>query len=124
DPAQPLGIAADDASELLGPNLSAHEEAPEESASTDDPVRVYLREMGAASLLSRKGEMDLARRMERGKLRMRKALSRSPIVWQSVLAVHGRVRRGQIRLDDVVELGGSDEAVRERARIFVTGRLT
>ena len=45
-----------------------------ESVSTDDPVRVYLREMGSVSLLKRQGEIDLARRMERGKLRMQKAL--------------------------------------------------
>src|ERR1700694_3862620 len=44
--------------------------------STDDPVRVYLREMGSVRLLKREGEIGLARRMETGKLRMRKALSR------------------------------------------------
>ena len=49
----------------------------EESIYTDDPVRVYLREMGAVPLLTREGEVDLARRMERGKLRMQKAISRS-----------------------------------------------
>ena len=42
----------------------------EESIYTDDPVRVYLREMGAVPLLTREGEVNLARRMERGKLRM------------------------------------------------------
>ena len=52
----------------------------EESIYTDDPVRVYLREMGAVPLLTREGEVDLARRMERGKLRMQKAISRSPLV--------------------------------------------
>ena len=51
--------------------------APEESIYTDDPVRVYLREMGAVPLLTREGEVNLARRMERGKLRMQKAISRS-----------------------------------------------
>jgi len=52
----------------------------EESIYTDDPVRVYLREMGAVPLLTREGEVDLARRMERGKLRMQKAISRSALV--------------------------------------------
>ena len=52
----------------------------EESIYTDDPVRVYLREMGAVPLLTREGEVELARRMERGKLRMQKAISRSPLV--------------------------------------------
>jgi hypothetical protein len=52
----------------------------EESIYTDDPVRVYLREMGAVPLLTREGEVNLARRMERGKLRMQKAISRSALV--------------------------------------------
>ena len=54
----------------------------EESIYTDDPVRVYLREMGAVPLLTREGEVDLARRMERGKFRMQKAISRSALVQQ------------------------------------------
>src|SRR5262245_35713824 len=67
---------------------------PEESV-TDDPVRVYLREMGSVSLLSRQKEIDLARRMERGKLRMQKAISRSPLVRAEVLAIYDDVRKGK-----------------------------
>jgi RNA polymerase primary sigma factor len=52
----------------------------EESIYTDDPVRVYLREMGAVPLLTRQGEVGLARRMERGKLRMQRAISRCSLV--------------------------------------------
>src|ERR1035438_8410425 len=59
----------------------------EESIYTDDPVRVYLREMGAVPLLTREGEVDLARRMERGKLRMQKAISRSALVQRVVVDV-------------------------------------
>src|SRR5678816_2591764 len=58
---------------------------PEESVYTDDPVRVYLREMGSVSLLSRQGEVVLARRMERGTLRVRKVLSRAAVVQRMVL---------------------------------------
>src|SRR6202011_5147203 len=93
----------------------------EQSVSTDDPVRVYLREMGSVSLLKRQGEIDLAQRMERGKVRMQKALSRSPLVWNSVLAVFEGVREGEVRLEDFMELGIDD--VRERAREEVTRRL-
>ena len=123
DPAQSFGIAADDAGEMRGHDSSEHEEIAAEESSTDDPVRVYLREMGSVRLLSRQGEIELARRMERGKLRMHKALSRSPIIWQKVIAVHEDVRTRRISLEDAVELGGSDEAVRERARLYVTERL-
>jgi len=72
----------------------------EESAYTDDPVRVYLREMGSVRLLTRQGEYDLARRMERGRLRVRKALSRSPLVQQMVMA---------IKLEDVIESDTSED---------------
>src|SRR5947209_17813451 len=82
-------------SEELGSHPSDHAvEAP----STDDPVRVYLREMGSVRLLNRQGEIVLAKRMERGRLRMRKPLSRSPLVWRTVLALSDGVRDGTIRL--------------------------
>jgi len=102
--------------EFLDADLE-HEEreeaAPEESL-TDDPVRVYLREMGSVRLLTRQGEVDLARRMERGKLRARKALSRSPLVQQLVVATYEDVRQGNVKLDDIVELDASDEAARQK----------
>src|SRR6202521_3070510 len=47
---------------------------------TNDPVRMYLREMGTVPLLTREGEVEIAKRIERGQLRVLKALSRSPIV--------------------------------------------
>jgi RNA polymerase primary sigma factor len=105
----------------FGPNP---EDSNDGSPSTDDPVRVYLREMGSVSLLNRQGEIDLARRMERGKLRIRKALSRSPLVWKSALAIYGDVRKAKVRLDDFVEISGSDHAAKERARTETTRRLT
>ena len=76
----------------------------EESAYTDDPVRVYLREMGSVRLLTRQGEFDLARRMERGKLRVRKALSRSPLVQQMVVAISDDLRQGKVPLKDWIEV--------------------
>src|SRR5437868_13462880 len=64
----------------------------EESIYTDDPVRVYLREMGAVPLLTREGEVNLARRMERGKLRMQKSISRSALVQNRVVEIAERLR--------------------------------
>jgi RNA polymerase primary sigma factor len=84
----------------------------EESAFTDDPVRVYLREMGAVRLLTRQGEIDLARRMERGKLRVRKVLSRSRLVQELVLAIHESLRRGEVKIGEVAEVAGATEAAR------------
>ena len=105
-----LGMAFDE-----DPNFFAAEEAEEgeddgqpqqeESIYTDDPVRVYLREMGAVPLLTREGEVTLARKMERGKVRAQKALSRSPLVHQMVLSLMEEARRGQTDLDEIVDLG-------------------
>ena len=102
---------------------SHHEEHPAETNWTDDPVRVYLREMGSVRLLSRQGEVELARKMERGRFRMRKALSRSPLVWERVLALSEAVRQGEARLEDFAELGPTDEEARGKARAEVTRRL-
>ena len=59
-----------------GDGASPALEETAEERYTDDPVRVYLREMGSVSLLTRQTEVALARRMERGNLRVQKALSR------------------------------------------------
>jgi RNA polymerase primary sigma factor len=105
-----LGMAFDEE-----PNFFAAEEAEEpeedgqpqqeESIYTDDPVRVYLREMGAVPLLTREGEVTLARKMERGKVRAQKALSRSPLVHQMVISLMEEAKRGQTDLDEIVDLG-------------------
>ena len=133
-PAESLGIGSDEAGGVLEPELpeqvheepeQAHEEMAEDPASTDDPVRVYLREMGSVRLLSRQGEIDLAKRMESGKLRTHKALSRSPIAWRRAIALHEQVRRGEIRLVDVVELRiQEDESAAQRARAKVSRRFS
>jgi RNA polymerase primary sigma factor len=81
----------------------------EESIYTDDPVRVYLREMGAVPLLTREGEVDLARRMERGKLRMQKAISRSALVQRVVVDVAEQLKKSAIELESVVDLGDVEE---------------
>ena len=77
----------------------------EESIYTDDPVRVYLREMGAVPLLTREGEVNLARRMERGKLRMQKAISRSALVQMHAAEICGQVRKEVEDLEAFVDLG-------------------
>jgi RNA polymerase primary sigma factor len=86
-----------------------HPAPVEESIYTDDPVRVYLREMGAVPLLTREGEVDLARRMERGKLRMQKAISRSAVVQHVVVELAEQLKRGAIELESLADLGDVEE---------------
>jgi RNA polymerase primary sigma factor len=119
-----LGVAPEDAGGLLESEPLEHEESVEETFFTDDPVRVYLREMGSVRLLNRQGEIDLAKGMERGKLRVRKVLSRPPLVWRRVLAIQEQVRTGEIRLEEVVALGMQDDEAAENARAEVKRRFT
>ncbi|MGA8765355.1 MAG: RNA polymerase sigma factor RpoD [Candidatus Sulfotelmatobacter sp.] len=90
-----------------------------------DPVRVYLREMGASPLLTREGEVDIAKRIERGQLAALKALSRSPIVIQQVLAIGEDLKRGLRSIKDTVvfdEEEVTEEMLQERVK-DITGRI-
>jgi RNA polymerase primary sigma factor len=107
-PLELVSIEQEDGAEAATPE--------EESVYTDDPVRTYLREMGAISLLTRQGEVELARRMERGRLRVRKVLSRSPLVQLMVLDLCAEVRGGKLPVGDLIEFGAPDEEDRERRR--------
>jgi RNA polymerase primary sigma factor len=77
---------------------------PAAGEKVNDPVRTYLREMGTVPLLSREGETEIARRIERGQCMAMKALSRSPLVIQEILDLADEVRRGAIAARDVVVL--------------------
>ena len=68
---------------------------------TNDPVRMYLREMGTVPLLTREGEVEIAKRIERGQLRVLKALSRSPIVIREILAIGEDLKRGVRSIKEV-----------------------
>src|ERR1700682_5314975 len=111
----PVGINfEEEATKFFDPEAEAdflhpHQQPVEESIYTDDPVRVYLREMGAVPLLTREGEVDLARRMERGKLRMQKAISRSALVKRVVVDQAEQLKKGLEELDNLVDLGDLEE---------------
>ena len=106
----PLGINFDEeASKFFDPEADGDflhpQQQVEESIYTDDPVRVYLREMGAVPLLTREGEVDLARRMERGKVRMHKAISRSALVQIAVVELAETLKKNPADLDNHVDIG-------------------
>jgi len=69
---------------------------------TNDPVRMYLREMGTVPLLTREGEVEIAKRIERGQLRVMKAISRSPIVIREIVALGEDLKRGIRNVKEVV----------------------
>ena len=70
---------------------------------THDPVRLYLREMGAVRLLNREGEIEIARRIERGLTRMRRTLSRCPLVIQKIVEIAEDVRTGLVPAREVLQ---------------------
>jgi RNA polymerase primary sigma factor len=80
---------------------------------TNDPVRMYLREMGTVPLLSREGEVEIAKRIEHGQRVVLKALSRSPLVVRELLSLADQLKKNQISVRDVVSLN-DDELTDER----------
>jgi len=93
--------------------------------AASDPVRVYLREMGASPLLTREEEVEIAKRIERGQLATLKALSRSPIVIQQVLAIGEDLKHGLRSIKDTVVFDEdeiTDEILQRRVK-DITGRI-
>jgi RNA polymerase primary sigma factor len=92
---------------------------------TNDPVRMYLREMGTVPLLTREGEVEIAKRIERGQLRVLKALSRSPIVIRELLAMGEDLKKGVRSIKEVVTFDEeeiTDEILQNRLNEF-TGKI-
>ena len=69
---------------------------------TNDPVRMYLREMGTVPLLTREGEVEIAKRIERGQMRVMKAISRSSIVIREIVGLGEDLKRGVRNIKEVV----------------------
>ncbi|HEY3770731.1 MAG TPA: RNA polymerase sigma factor RpoD [Candidatus Angelobacter sp.] len=89
---------------------------------TNDPVRMYLREMGTVPLLTREGEVEIAKRIERGQLRVLKALSRSPIVIKEILSLGEDLKKGIRSIKELVAFDEeelTDDIVQARMKHFV-----
>ena len=92
---------------------------------TNDPVRMYLREMGTVPLLTREGEVEIAKRIERGQNRVMKAISRSPIVIREIVGLGEDLRRGVRNIKEVVTFDEeelTEEILQARVRATV-GRI-
>jgi RNA polymerase primary sigma factor len=76
----------------------------EDIGRTDDPVRMYLREMGGVELLSREGEIEIAKRIEQGRETMLRALCESPLALRDIIAWYDDLTNDQILLRDVIDL--------------------
>ena len=99
----------DQVSEDSDDSTQAQGHEQDEAVYTDDPVRVYLREMGAVPLLTREGEVDLARRMERGKFRMWKAISRNRATIHRLLELYELIKAGEVKVTGIVDIPNTDD---------------
>ena len=89
---------------------------------TNDPVRIYLREMGSVPLLNREGEVEVSKRIEHGQRVIRKALSRSSLVVREILMIGDQIKKGVISVRDVVAFNEdevSDAKLNEAAADFL-----
>jgi RNA polymerase primary sigma factor len=89
---------------------------------TNDPVRMYLREMGTVPLLTREGEVAIAKRIEQGKLAAIKAISRTPKVTQEVIEMGEQLKRGERTVRELVVFNEeeiTDEKIAARQREFL-----
>src|SRR5919112_1126658 len=94
---------------------------------TNDPVRLYLREMGIVPLLTREGEVSIARRIERGQIKTQKAISRSPIAVKELCKLGEELEAGRLNIRDYVtfseqaELTGQEDKADEYLRWTLEG---
>src|ERR1700723_3382517 len=77
---------------------------------TDDPVRMYLREMGSVELLSREGEIAIAKRIEAGRDMMIGGLCESPLTFRAIVAWHDALKAGRMLLRDIIDLEATQGA--------------
>ncbi len=86
-------------------------DADEEAAAsrTSDPVRMYLRKMGSVSLLTREGEVEIAKRIEDGERKMLQAVLNSSVAVEELLEIGERLRKGKVRVKDVIKDIDEDE---------------
>jgi len=80
------------------------EKTTEPAERTDDPVRMYLREMGSVELLSREGEIAIAKRIEAGREAMIAGLCESPLTFQAIIIWRDELNEGRILLRDIIDL--------------------
>src|ERR1700680_2472394 len=82
----------------------AKPEKTEPAERTDDPVRMYLREMGSVELLSREGEIAIAKRIEAGREAMIAGLCESPLTFQAIIIWRDELNDGKVYLRDIIDL--------------------
>jgi RNA polymerase primary sigma factor len=119
-------VASDEIDEALDEDLELDLSAGALD-KTNDPVRLYLREMGVVPLLTREGEVTIAKRIERGQIKTQKAISRSPIAVRELCKLGEELQAGRLNIRDYVtfseqaELTGQEDKADEYLRWTLEG---
>ncbi|MFT3730904.1 MAG: RNA polymerase sigma factor RpoD [Hyphomicrobium sp.] len=101
--------------------LTKSEGKSEPAERTDDPVRMYLREMGSVELLSREGEIAIAKRIEAGREAMIAGLCESPLTFQAIIIWRDELNDGKILLRDIIDLEATYEGPEAKEVPAMTG---
>ncbi|MEO0673303.1 MAG: RNA polymerase sigma factor region1.1 domain-containing protein, partial [Pseudomonadota bacterium] len=108
--------ATDENRSLVTQNVPTKAVATKEPADrTDDPVRMYLREMGTVELLSREGEIAIAKRIEAGHEAMIAGLCESPLTFQAIIIWRDELNDGKVLLRDIIDLEATYEGPEAKA---------
>ena len=90
---------------------------------TNDPVRLYLREMAIVPLLTRDGEVSIARRIERGRMRIHKAISRSPICIEQMIEIGERLKSGELHIKEIITFNEQEPVTDERVEEYLQATI-
>ena len=103
-PIEPESVSekTEEQEDVLEKNVPEIDLTPGDLSRTDDPVRLYLREMGSVSLLSREGEIELAKKIEEGKEEMTRAIAGMPMTLATLERWRGRLKKREVSVGDVV----------------------
>jgi len=107
DDGRSRAVAAKSKTAVAGQNTTSAQDR------TDDPVRMYLREMGSVELLSREGEIAIAKRIEAGRNAMIRGLCESPLTFEAIMVWREELQSGQVLLRDIIDLDATYGGVRE-----------
>ncbi len=100
--AKPAAKAETEEADSVAPAPSAARTGDDEYFKSNDPVRMYLRKMGSVALLTREGEVEIAKRIEEGENEILSAILSSPVAVREIIEIGERLRNHKIRVKDIV----------------------
>jgi RNA polymerase primary sigma factor len=102
-------VDSDKVSSIAPPPMNERSTDDSYSGKSNDPVRMYLRKMGSVSLLTREGEVEIAKRIEDGEIKVFEVILRSKVGLEEILEIGEKLKKGKIRVKDVVKDGDVEE---------------